>query len=478
MSDDKLVARAAARFLLNETTLRREAIAKLLNPGKDINYECGYPDSIATTDYRQMYDRESVAWRVVRVLPEECWKSPPSIYETEKAEKTQWDKAWSDLQTHRSIIQYMQRIDILSGIGRFGVLLLGISDGKNLNEPVEGIDEMTGEKTGNAKYELMYLKALDENAVEIDKKEGDKTSPRYGMPKLYSIDFDKGTGEVRQVNTKVHWTRVVHIADNRDTSDVYGTPRMQPVYNRLLDIRKVLSGSGEMFWKGGFPGYNAVFDPKVVTPDMIQDETFVAAIKENLKTEIQKLFAGMQRVTGLVGMELKSLQPQVADPKGHFDTHLRGVALALGVPYRIFIGTEEAKLASSQDVRNWNSRVANRQTNYLDPMLIRPVVDRLMAFGVLPEAKQYTIEWPDLNIVTEKDAAEVARIVTEALARYVTGDVAPIFPPLEYFTKILGMEQDEAEEVIRASQMFEPPIDEQEQDGQVPVPDDEDADAA
>ena len=31
---------------------------------------------------------------------------------------------------------------------------------------------------------------------------------------------------------------------------------MQRSYNRLLDARKILGGSGEMFWRGGFPGYS------------------------------------------------------------------------------------------------------------------------------------------------------------------------------------------------------------------------------
>ena len=55
--------------------------------------------------------------------------------------------------------------------------------------------------------------------------------------------------------------------------------------------------------------------------------------------------------------------------------------MAYGVPYRILVGSEEAKLASSQDKRTWNERVQKRRDNYLTPMVVRPFVDRLIALG-------------------------------------------------------------------------------------------------
>jgi hypothetical protein len=51
----------------NEVTSRRELLKSLLDPRRDINYECGYPETetISVRDYKQMYERESVGTRVV-----------------------------------------------------------------------------------------------------------------------------------------------------------------------------------------------------------------------------------------------------------------------------------------------------------------------------------------------------------------------------------------------------------------------------
>ena len=53
----------------------------------------------------------------------------------------------------------------------------------------------------------------------------------------------------------VHWTRILHVADNRKTSEIFGMPRLHVVYNNVLEIKKITGSSGEMFYKGAYPGY-------------------------------------------------------------------------------------------------------------------------------------------------------------------------------------------------------------------------------
>jgi len=427
-------------LVANAHLLRSELLTKLLNPGKDINFECGYPDTLAITDCKKLYKRNGIAKRVVRILPEETWALLPNIFETEEANETEFEKAWKTLREEKRVFHYLQRVDVLSGIGEFGILLLGIDDGKELSEPVEGINEGTGEKVGKSEYELIYLKPFDQTSVKIKMKEADITSPRYGFPKTYSVDFE-GTETTNSKQSKiVHWTRILHIADNRETSEVYGAPRMEPVYNRLLDIRKILGGSGEMFWKGGFPGLSFETQPEVEDLDT-----------DSIKDQMELYMAGMQRYLAMEGITVKSLSPQVSSPKEHVETNMRNIAISLGIPYRIFLGTEEAKLASAQDITTWNKRLSQRQENYVSPYIIRPFIDRMMAFGVLPEIEEYTVDWPDLNAPTDEDKANVAKALTEAMAKYVTAGVDTLMPPMEYLTKVLGFTQEEAEAIEKAA---------------------------
>jgi uncharacterized protein len=444
------------------TTLRRDTINKLLNPTRDINYACNWPDIITIEDYKAMYDRFGLAKRVVKIWPEESWKLSPIIYETEKSDETEFERVFKELSESLFWFHYLERIDVLSGIGRFGCLLLGLADGEDLSQPVQGINEETGEKIGTAQNELLFLRCFDESLIEIKTSEGNTSSPRYGMPKMYGITFEDTQGNTKvQTKTEVHWTRVIHIADNRETSEVFGIPRMKDVYNHLLDIRKICGGSAEMFWKGGFPGYNFKIDPEL---DEVDIDT------NTLKEQIRLYSEDLQRYMALVGVSVESLQPQVADPKGHFESHVKMIGMSKGVPWRLLLGSEEAKLASSQDKETWNERVDKRRKDYISPMIIRNFTDRLIAIGVLPEPVEYFIDWPDLNAPTEKDIAETALKRTEGYAKYIQGNVDQVIPPKEYHMTIQKMTEDEADALEQAAMSYDDELGLHEQPEQQPQP--------
>jgi hypothetical protein len=436
---------AVLEHLVNNTITSRSAgLSRLLNLDKDINYECGYPDTIDIADYKAMYDREGVGTRVVRLLPEESWAMLPIVEQNQKIEETDFEKQWKEIEKKYHLFHYLQRIDVLSGIGRFGLLLLGINDGKQLYQPVNGINQVTGEKVGNSVYELTYVRPFDESVVAIKEKEADVSSPRYGLPTKYSISFKNNTLAGTSISTKVvHWTRVLHIADNREVSEVYGVPRMKPVYNRLLDLRKIVAGSGEMFWKGGFPGMGFKLD---------SNTSLSADDLTTLREQVKDYQDGLQRWMALQGIEIQELKPQIEDPEPHIKAQLQYIAATLGIPYRIFMGSEAAHLASTEDKDTWNKRLQRRQEDYVSPMIIRQLIDRLIIFGVLPEVEEYFINWPDLNALGEKEKAEIAVKRTEALSKYVGGNVNEFVPNKEFLTIIMEMSEEDAEVIIKAKE--------------------------
>lgn len=457
---DKLLKQTLNQMLQNSYIFRQEAIRRLLTSDKrDIDNECGYPPSPITIDeYKAMFERNGLANRVVRIFPEECWNVVPAVYENEEKKSSQFEEAWDEVTQRVRVFTYLNRIDMLSGIGRFGLLLLGIDDGEGYEKPVKGIDLKTGKATGKNKHQLLYLKAFDESCVKIKTKETDTKNPRYGLPVLYDITMvDESSIEVSTSRTlTIHWTRVIHIADNRQMSDVLGTPRMEPVYNRLLDCKKILGGSGEMFWKGGFFGTSLELLPNKegIYPEL------TSTVKTEIKEELEEFYAGLKRYAVLQGMEMKDHPPQVADPSKHLEANLKFIAMTLGVPYRVFLGTEEAKLASTQDKTTWNGRVARRQNDYLTPLVVRPFVDRLIAFGTLPEPKEYFVEWPDLNAPSDNDKADVMLKKTEAFAKYVGGDVQVLIPPKEFLTIVAEMSEEEVTTIEEAAEDYQKELDE------------------
>ena len=458
----------ALMALANASTIRTGALTKLFDERRDIDVECGYPKDITTEMYDALYQREGIALRVVSILPEDSWSEDPRIFETEDPEDiTDFEEAWDELVDEKNLYHYLHRVDELSGIGRFGVLLLGIDDGKELNQPVDGISEKgeSGEGGETATRKLIYLRAFSESNVKVKSREDDTSNPRYGQPVLYSVTFqdnigaassselqgvtgDSSASTTRSLERVVHWSRVIHVADNRKTSEIFGTPRMKPVFNRLLDLRKILGGSGEMFWKGAFPGYSFEMSPEAAADGAVIDA-------ESIRQEFEDYSNGLQRYMATTGLSAKSLAPQVADPTKHVETNMRAIAITLGIPYRIFLGTEEAKLASSQDVKTWNKRINRRQDKYISPLIIRPFIDRLIATGILPaptDEFSYTVDWPDLNAPTDQDKAENAKTIAEALAKYLGGGVDAMIPPAEWLTMFMGRTPQEVERLMEAAE--------------------------
>lgn len=444
-----LASRAKLASQLSGSTLVSESESRtgfFDPPGRDLDRECGYPCTPTVEHYRRLYDREGYASRVVNIWPDECWAVRPLIYETEDARITKFERAWSKLNRRINLLHYLHRADRLSGIGTFGVLLLGLDDGRKLSMPAAGIrpDGMISKKRPKKNVQLLYVRPFSEENVSISEVEQDRTSPRYGQPTLYSITVVSpcGDGEAITDTLKVHWTRVVHLADNRESSEIAGIPRIRPVLNRLLDLRKLLSASAEMFYKGGFPGYS--FE---TVPELIGESTMT---EDTVREQFDEYMEGLKRYLALDGVTAKSLSPQVADPTAHVMAQLTTICATIGVPLRIFLGTESGHLASSQDTLNWNKRVFHRQETYLEPMVIRSTVDRLIALGVLPEVEDYIIEWKDLNTMSDESKADVTLKKAQALMQYVSGKVEDVIPPHEFLTLYMGHTAEEADAIIKA----------------------------
>lgn len=458
MAKDKPTANEARRqerameMTHNAVMFRREFLSKLVDPKRDIDKECGYPDQIDPSHYEGAWERNGIASRVISVFPEESWKLNPDVYEDEKGDPTDFEKEIDRLEDKFGLFSFLERIDTLSGIGHYGVLLIGINDGKELDQPIDGIDE-TGEMTPKRPkgVKLTYLRCFDERLAPIEKLVDDPTNPRFGQPEYYTLKFSDvrnngfvTSGTATLTDKRVHWSRILHVADNRTTSEVIGTPRLKNVFNYLYDLRKILSGSGEMFWKGGFPGYSFEVAPENVGQIEID--------KDSMRKEMEAFSNSLQRYMALVGVTAKSLAPQVADPRPHFEVQLDAVCISKAIPKRIFMGSEQAQLASTQDKKTWNERLAHRQVRYLTPMLVRPFFDRLIAIGVLPQPKQFYVAWPEIFGPTDDEIATTAFKQTQAMAAYVGSGSENLMPPMEYFTLIHKFTSEEATAIIKAAE--------------------------
>lgn len=574
---------ALLKTLTNNTVTSRAAFVKwMLDQLHDIDKECGYPTTISAEQYKQMYEREGIAARVVSIYPTESWAVEPEIYEDESPDvTTEFEAAWEQLNKKHGMLEKFFRCDEVSGIAHYGVLLIGNDDGLTQDQPVAGVEEKLKERferdlskikvkrpdptnpttqpndagdqidgkfgeeerpsddpnaipldgpdsavedeeeeepefdnlgnpikkkkppIGNAdpkklqrvkqkgamepenetmdgEYEeqlglqpkdlmepvdptkpqkskqpgninkIKYIVPLDETQASIAEIETDPNNWRCGKPKYYNVtlynpgDYTGAFAVPTSTSTRVHWTRVVHVPDNCKTNEIFGQPRMKKVFNRLLDIRKLLGGSAESLFKTGFPGY--AFE----VPPEINDQ--VELDREGLAKEVDLFMNTLKKYMALQGVSAKVLQGQVADPANHLDVQILAICIALEVPKRVFMGTEEAKLASIEDATAWLNRVKSRQEKQLTPRLIRPTIDLLIAYGALPDVEEYFVDWPDLHTMSDADKASVAAQMMSTIVQYVTSGADTLIPPLEMLTNILQWDREQAISVLQAAE--------------------------
>ena len=683
MWQDPIAAYRMQQLVENATTLSRGALmGNNQDPRRNIYDECGYPTTITPQDYRDMYDREPIASRVVQVQPLECWAKTPEVYEDEDVENvTPFEQAWHDLAKNLRGESYYQdeegnpiweillRGDIVSGIGTFGLVMLGLDDGGRLDEPVEGfedspqsggsfypaygtdaqygaitlmprkkkpidqeggaevagatknqeapdkkwtvytvskkqlefttnsmrnaldmfyrkypneapihitvnaldvtvndhpfaeetesdndrpnffkrrngqgplrkgqnylneipeeelrrappdsgrqlvpgmspggqigesldpVDEGTridptdsgnegdpnfisgdnqspidpndpnyqgdapmtagdagadtdepnvaeGVKPVKTERKLTFLRVFDETLIWVVQYESDPTSIRYGHPVYYNVILNDprtlhgGIG-LTQTIAKVHWSRVLHLADNLVDSEVFGQPRMLPVYNRLMDLQKLHSGSAEMYWKGAFPGFSLETHPQLGGD--------VAFDTDDIKDQMENYFNGLQRYLAIAGAHMNSMAPQVVDPTTQIEVQIDAICIQKNIPNRVFKGSERGELASSQDDQTWNDRCRQRQNNYITPRIIVPFIDRLIKMKVLPIPNGFSVTWPDLNAMSEIEKAQRATALAGAMAQFVSGQLENIMDLQDFYVRVCGFDEEEAAQIV------------------------------
>jgi uncharacterized protein len=298
------------------------------------------------------------------------------------------------------------------------------------------------------------VRAYGEGSVSIGTLDNDVTSPRFGMPIAYSLK-NQSSKTTPPVTGNIHYSRVIHVIDGLTESRVYGVPRLKSVFNRLMDLEKVAGGSAEMYWRGARPGMQFNLEPDT----MMTPET-----KDSLRQQIDEYENNLRRILRTQGVEINELKPQVADPEKFIDAQLLLISGATGIPKRILTGSERGELASTQDAHNWNTIVQERRTDFCEPNILVPFIERMIEHQVIssPVAEFYTMEWPDLFAPSDKQQAEVSKLRSEALMMYANSlNGTLIIPPEIYVELVLGFSGSKLKKLVDALKEMEGELDEE-----------------
>lgn len=389
-------------------------LGKTHGDARDLWKTLGYPDRVDPEDYQARYQRGDIAKRIVDAPAQATWRTMPRVTDApESEEPTPFSAAWDALVRRLRLGHRFERADKLAGLGRYAILYLGAP-----GDPREPLSRAQGPQ------DLRFVQAFGEDRIDIAEVEGDTTSPRFGLPRLYTADLAGSFGAHRTTGPDelsartIHWTRVLHIAEGTLDDDLFGTPRLRPVWNRLLDLDKVLGASGEAAWLTAERGLHFNIDADAEDVD-----------EEALEAEIERYVHQIQRFIRTKGVQSKVLGSEVPDPTGLVQAIIGVIAGTTGIPQRILLGSERGQLASSQDRASWNERIAERQADFAEPVALLPFVERLIEHGFLPTPERPpSVLWGSLLSISPGERAGNLQRFSRAVAAYANAKATGVSP--------------------------------------------------
>jgi hypothetical protein len=375
---------------------------------RDLYTVFGYKRQLTEADYWSKYARNGIAKRVVDMPVDALWSDPPMIKGNPR-----FQSAWDNIVSRNKVFQAFIRLDVMTGMGPYACLLVGYDDGLQLSNPV-----IPGKKN------ITYLQPYSAASMQVKTFDEDPTSPRFGLPLMYEIVPGNATGKndisVKIQNRQaiqVHYTRVLHVADNVTENPVFGHARLECVMNYLDDLEKVGGGAAETWWMTANRGMQIDIDKEMELDD---DEA------EALSTEVEEYQHQQRRFIRTRGVKIQNLGSDVADPRGTFETIINLISGSTGIPQRILIGSEAGQLASEQDRANWANRVQERIARYGGPVVLLPFIEMQIQNGVLPNPTGMTVQWPDAFKLSPLERGQASAQMARSAANIVKVMSTPI----------------------------------------------------
>jgi phage-related protein (TIGR01555 family) len=436
-------ALSAEALYTMQAALTRLSLAGLLGDsfqGKRNLYELfGWKQQLTYLDFKAAYLRQGIGFAVVNAYPDDAWAQPPQVKEERPKvvapppapvlpaptvtapgvagpqalvmnvgaeDDTPFETAWQALEQRLHLYSVLHRLDILANLGSYAVLLLGLAGQQDWSQPAAPVRGPEG---------LLYVTPYSEEVATIEQWEDDPNSPQYGQPRLYKLTTGNSTtitsGKQAPPRTLlVHASRVIHVAVQCLDDEYYGIPRLEPIYNNICDLDKLVGGSAEMYFLDAQRRIALMMREGYDFKDQAQ--------AEDTTRKVEEFMHQMRKFLPLKGMDVMDLSGQAVSPKEQFDTQLQVVCAATRIPKRKLTGSERGELSSQQDAEEWKTQVTGYQSHIGDQRMLRPLLENLITLKVLPTpARPYKIQWENLFSLSEEKQAEVAKNVATALAQ-------------------------------------------------------------
>lgn len=350
---------------------------------------CGYQDDLTPADYRWRYDRNEIAGTVIDTMPENTWRGGGQLVDDKDPEvTTAFEAAFLALNDRLKIWPTLEKADTLSGLGEFSVVLIGAPG--DLGTPLERVSGPDA---------IVFLKAVGPEHVSPETYVQTATDPRFGQIEFYKVKV-RTTGS-SFTDKRVHWSRVIHVAEGTLDDEVNGRPKLKRIWNRLDDLEKVVGGGSEAFFQRVHGVKQVDVDPEV---ELTADD------EKALSDELDEVEHGLRRWARTRGVKINDLGAQASMFDKNVESLITLISAGSRIPHRILTGSERGELASSQDKTNFDERVRDRRLKFAGPRVVRQLADRFIQLNVLPTPQNgmYEVEWPQVEDRTDEEGAALA----------------------------------------------------------------------
>lgn len=378
----------------------------------------GYPQTITYAQALTAYQRGGAGYGAVHRLLDGCWTDGIRIKATgsdkEGAPEKQIKAALKKIRAWRKL----RDLDRRQMIGRYAAIIYRVRDGKELREPMDGAAE------------LVDVVPVDESQIKVTQWDSDPSSERYMLP----ITWQYRTRSPATSDTQgqpdewqdVHWTRVQVFAEGVPGVNFFeGRSLLEPGFNSLVDLEKIQGGAAEGYLKNS--ARTLVFEYEKDAQVQAMGSTGAALSVRDAHNEMVR---GINRSTdaaiAIRGGSASALQTSFPTPKEAFEIAAQSFAASVQMPYTILFGQQTGRLASDEDRKDFNDRIASRRHNELTPML-EEFVSRMQVAGIFPPG-DFEIEWPALGVPTEGERIDlVSKMAGAVKTAFDAGFSQPLF---------------------------------------------------
>ena len=268
---------------------------------------------------------------------------------------------------------------------------------------------------------LVELIPAWEGQLQVAEWDTDEMSETYGHPLMFQFNEAEVTSMANEttktLSFMIHHDRV--IIWSRDGS-IHGTSLLEPGYNDLIDLEKIKGAGGEGFWKNAKSAPVLEVDKDTKLSDMAKAMgVSPAELGDKIDDQVADWQKGFDQLLMLQGMQAKTLGITLPSPEHFWAAPLQSFAASISIPLKILVGSQTGERASTEDANEWSQTIMSRRNSQTVPNVMA-LVRRLERINILPEGRDWFIDWPSLLDPTPTEQIDRAAKMADINAKMQT----------------------------------------------------------